>query len=319
MKSTKVLSLLLIAIIALAGCGIIEKDETEGKVIDGKEVMAKVNDKMILKSDYDRQVNQVKSALEANGQDFSTTEGKKIFKDIKEKVLEAMISEELILQQAKDNDIVMEEGEIQQAINDLEEYHGGKEALDKYLEQQGFDRQSFEVLVEEQLTINLVKEKLTSHIKVTDEEVKKYFDDNKDMFELPAPEIRASHILVDTEEMAKKIIGEINAGADFAEMAKKYSKDGTKDVGGDLGYFPKGKMVPEFEQAAFALKPGEMSDIVKSEHGYHIIKVTDERTSLSFDDAKDYIKYNLENTKKEEEMTKLLDKWEKQSNVEKYL
>ena len=321
MKTFKVSILLLILVIAMTGCQNIEKVETqEGRNIDGKEVIAKVNDGSILKSDYDRQVAQVKSALEANGQDFSTADGKKVLKDVKEKVLEAMVSDQLILQQAKENNVTLKEGEFEQAINDLEQYHGGKDALETYLKQQGFDRQSFETLVQEQLIMNHFKEKLTSHIKVTDEEVKKYYDDNKTMFELPAPEIRASHILVDTENQAKKILAEIKNGADFAKLAEEYSKDpGSKESGGDLGYFAKGKMVPEFERAAFALKPGEISDVVKSEHGYHIIKVTGERTSLSFDDAKDYIRYNLENTKKEEEFTKHLDKWEKQSKIEKYL
>ena len=231
-----------------------------------------------------------------------------------------MITDQLILQQAKDDDVVLQEGEYEQAINDLEKYHGGKDALDTYLKQQGLNRQSFEKLVQEQLIINNFKEKLTSDIKVTDKEVKKYYDDNKSMFELPAPEIRASHILVDTEDKAKEILAEIENGADFGELAKEHSKDpGSKELGGDLGYFAKGKMVPEFERAAFALKPGEISDIVKSEHGYHIIKVTGERTSLSYDDAKDYIRINLENTKREEEFTKHLDKWEKQSKIEKYL
>ena len=125
---------------------------------------------------------------------------------------------------------------------------------------------------------------------------------------------------METEDEAKKIFAELKAGADFAELAGKYSKDpGSKEMGGDLGYFSKGRMVPEFEQAAFALKPGEMSDIVKTEHGYHIIKVTDERTSVSFEDAKDYIKYNLENSKKEEEFMKHLTEWEKQSKIEKYI
>jgi foldase protein PrsA len=281
--------------------------------------MAKINDSYILKTEYDRQVSQVKSALEANGQDFSSNEGKKVLKNVKEQILEAMISEQLVLQYAKDNNITLEEGELEQAISELEQYHGGKEGLDKYLEQQGYDRDSFEVLMKEQLIINHVREQLTSDINVTDEEVKKYFDDNKDMFELPAPEIRASHILVDTEETAKKVLEELENGADFGEMAKEYSKDGTKDVGGDLGFFSKGRMVPEFEEAAFALKPGEISDIVKSEFGYHIIKVTDERTSLSFEDAKDYIHYNLENAKKEEEFHKHLAEWEKQSKIERFL
>ncbi len=320
MKTIKNLILLLVLVIAMTGCQNIEKVDTQGKIVDGKEVIAKVNDEYILESDYDRQVAQVKSALEANGQDFSTAEGKKVLKEVKEKVLEAMITDQLILQQAKDDDVVLQEGEYEQAINDLEKYHGGKDALDTYLKQQGLNRQSFEKLVQEQLIINNFKEKLTSDIKVTDKEVKKYYDDNKSMFELPAPEIRASHILVDTEDKAKEILAEIENGADFGELAKEHSKDpGSKELGGDLGYFAKGKMVPEFERAAFALKPGEISDIVKSEHGYHIIKVTGERTSLSYDDAKDYIRINLENTKREEEFTKHLDKWEKQSKIEKYL
>ncbi len=320
MRTIKISILLLICAIAMAGCQNVEKVETQGKIIDGKEVIAKVNDELILKSDYDRQVLQVKSALEANGQDFSTGEGKKVLKEIREKVLEAMINDQLILQQVEKDNITLSEEEFEQAISDLEQYHGGKDALDKYLEQQGLNRSSFEKLVKEQLVISQFKEKLTSDIKVTDEEVKKFYEDNKTMFELPAPEIRASHILVDTENEAKKILAEIKAGADFAALAKDYSKDpGSKELGGDLGYFSKGKMDPEFEKAAFALKPGEISDVVKTTFGYHIIKVTGERTSLSFDDAKDYIKSNLENTKKEEEFNKYLDEWKKQSKIEKYL
>lgn len=321
MKKLSVSVLLLILIIAMTGCQNIEKVEPkEGKIIDGQEVIAKVNDELILKSDFDRQVDQVKSALEANGQDFSTAEGKKILKDVKETVLESMINDQLILWQAKEHNIVLEAEEFNEAISQLEQYHGGKDALETYLKQQSFDREDFEAQVKDQLIISKFKEKLTSDVKVTDDEVKKYYDENKEMFELPSPEIRASHILVDTEDEAKEILAKIKDGADFEELAKKYSKDpGSKELGGDLGYFAEGKMVPEFEEAAFALKPGEVSEIVKSEYGYHIIKVTGKRTSLSFDDAKDYIKYNLESAKKDEEFAKYLEKWEKQSKIEKYL
>src|SRR5690606_36379540 len=135
-----------------------------------------------------------------------------------------------------------------------------------------------------------------------------YYDENKEMFELPSPEIRASHILVDTEEEAREILSKIRGGADFEELAKMYSKDpGTKDLGGDLGFFAKGKMVPEFEEAAFALNPGEVSDVVKTEYGYHVIKVTGRRSSLSFEDAKEDIRNNLENAKKDKEFAKHIE------------
>ena len=99
MRKLCVSVLLITMLIAAVGCQNAEK--TEGKIIDGKEVIAKVNDEYILKADFDRQVAQVKSVLEANGQDFSTVEGKKILQDIKETVLESMINDQVILWQAR--------------------------------------------------------------------------------------------------------------------------------------------------------------------------------------------------------------------------
>lgn len=321
MKLRKALSFLMVITILIAGtgCNLVEKKESTGKVIDGKEVVAKVNDEYILKSDFDIQFNQIESALKAGGQEFSSKEGKKNLDEVKRKLLDSMINDELTLQEAKKNNVKLSEGELKETIDQIEEYHGGKEALHKYIKEQGLTVKKFENIIEEQLIINKFKEKLTSDVKVTEEEVKKYYDENKELYQLSSPEIRASHILVDTEDEAKKLLSELKAGADFAELAKKYSKCPSKEKGGDLGFFGKGQMDPEFEKAAFALKPGQLSDIVKTSHGYHIIKVTDERSSLTFDDVKDYIKKELENNKKEEKFNEYLEKWKKQSKIERYM
>ena len=90
-------------------------------------------------------------------------------------------------------------------------------------------------------------------------------------------EVKASHILVEKRSEAERILEELKKGTDFSELAKKYSGCPSKKRGGDLGWFGRGRMVPEFEKAAFSLKKGELSDIVKTQFGYHIIKVTDTR------------------------------------------
>ena len=112
---------------------------------------------------------------------------------------------------------------------------------------------------------------------VTDEAVRSRYD--KEIAAAPASnEVRASHILVDSEEKAKDIIAQLDGGADFAELAKQNSSDGSAQNGGDLGFFGPGRMVPEFEAAAFALEVGKHSAApVKSQFGFHIIKVTDKR------------------------------------------
>ncbi|MDQ0456511.1 peptidylprolyl isomerase [Rhizobium paknamense] len=126
----------------------------------------------------------------------------------------------------------------------------------------------------------------------TDAEVKARYE--KEIAALPKEqEVHARHILVKTEDEAKDIIKQLDAGKDFAELAKEKSTDSNKDDGGDLGYFTKGRMVPEFEEAAFALKPGTYTKTpVKTQFGYHVIKVEDLRDAPppSFDDVQQQVR-----------------------------
>jgi len=110
----------------------------------------------------------------------------------------------------------------------------------------------------------------------TDEAMKKVYDDASKQI-TGEQEVHARHILVETEEEAKAIKEELNKGADFAELAKKKSKDPGASDGGDLGFFTKDQMVPEFSNVAFSLEPGKISDPVKSQFGWHIIKVEEKR------------------------------------------
>ncbi|MFP3727120.1 peptidylprolyl isomerase [Priestia filamentosa] len=142
-------------------------------------------------------------------------------------------------------------------------------------------------------------------VKVTDKQLEQYYKENKDNY----ISIEASHILVDKKEDAEKLLKELKNGADFAKLAKENSKDGSALNGGALGKFGKGQMVPEFENVAFSLKENEISDVVKTDYGYHIIKVTkiDKKTLKN---AKEQIKkdYIMETQSYPEEMVKLLKK-----------
>lgn len=132
--------------------------------------------------------------------------------------------------------------------------------------------------------------KTLNQASISEKEVEDYYNGNKDRFMSPAT-AKASHILVDEEENAKEIAEEIKNGLEFEEAAKKYSKCPSKDKGGDLGYFSKGKMVPEFEEATFNMDVNTVSEPVKTQFGYHIIKVTDKQPeqTRSFDEVKDQL------------------------------
>nr|WP_303874616.1 peptidylprolyl isomerase [Tepidanaerobacter acetatoxydans] len=125
---------------------------------------------------------------------------------------------------------------------------------------------------------NLNIEKLLGpSIKIEENEIKSYFDANKESFDTKE-QVKASHILVDSEDKAKEVKTKLLNGEDFAELAKNYSIDTANNQrGGELGFFARGEMVPEFENVAFSLEVGEISEPVKTDFGYHIIKVEDKK------------------------------------------
>jgi peptidyl-prolyl cis-trans isomerase C len=152
---------------------------------------------------------------------------------------------------------------------------------------------------------------------ITDEQAKAYYDDNPNLYS--TTQIRASHILVKDEATAKEILDQLKADpSKFADIAKEKSTDKTSgQKGGDLGMFAQGRMVPEFERAAFALKQGEMSDVVKTQYGYHIILVTERKEGerRPFDQVKEQIKATLRNKAIQEQQDKRYAELKQNANV----
>jgi foldase protein PrsA len=186
--------------------------------------------------------------------------------------------------------------EIEKEIENLKKMYGPQYEI--AVQQNG------EKAIRDMVKLDLLRQKAAmKDIKVTEEEMKKYYDEYK-------PKVKASHILVDDEKTANEIKAKLDKGEDFAKLAKEYSKDpGSAEKGGDLGWFGSGEMVKEFEDAAYALKVGEISKPVKSEYGYHIIKVTDKEEKKSFEEMKEEIEFELKKSK--------LDPTKVQSEVEK--
>lgn len=142
------------------------------------------------------------------------------------------------------------------------------------------------------LRTSLLQEKAaTADIKVTEKEV-------KEAYEAYEPEIHARHILVADEKTAKEVLEKLNKGEDFKKLAKEYSTDpGSAEEGGDLGWFGQGKMVPEFEKAAYALKKDEISKPIKTDNGYHIIQLLDKKKKPSFEDMKEQLENEVKTSK----------------------
>ncbi|MGZ0084680.1 peptidylprolyl isomerase [Geobacillus sp. C56-T2] len=173
-------------------------------------------------------------------------------------------------------------------------------------------QQNGEKVIREMVKLDLLRAKAAvADVKVTEKELKDYYNNYK-------PKIRASHILVKDEKTAKEVKAKLDKGEDFAKLAKEYSQDpGSASNGGDLGWFGPGKMVKEFEEAAYKLDVGEVSDPVKTDYGYHIIKVTDKEKKKSFAEMKDEIAFEVKRSKLDPStMQSKVDELVKEADVE---
>lgn len=242
------------------------------------KVLATINGKEITEADLNAAL--VKFPPERRTQ-LATDEGKK-------QLLEQVISWELLYNYAKDNNFE--------------------------------EREDYKTQIEEAkkgILTQLAVTDVISNIKVTDDEVEKYYDSKKDTFK-DAPQIKASHILVDSEEKAKEIINEIKSGLKFKDAAQKYSSCPSKDQGGSLGSFGRGMMVPEFEEAAFNLDLGKISDPVKTQFGHHIIIVEEKlpERQKSLEEVKSQIMNALVQSRQTTEYMTLVDKLKEKYNLE---
>ncbi|WP_045523853.1 peptidylprolyl isomerase [Neobacillus niacini] len=232
--------------------------------------------------------------------------------------VEQLIADKIVASEAKKQKVSVSEADLNKEVNKLKESYGGEDVFNQVLES---NNTSVDVLKEELKNYLTLRKLLEPQIEITDEELQTYFDENKDTFG-EAEQVKASHILVEDEATAKEIKQKLTDGADFAELAKEYSTDeGSKENGGELGFFPKGTMVTEFEDVAFALPINEISDPVKSDYGYHIIKVEEKKEAkeANFDDSKADIKETLIGQKMENEYSTWLEEKKKDYDIENSL
>ena len=242
------------------------------------QVVAEINGSAITTGDYNEELKNLPEYLKNMAE---TPQGRK-------EMLDTMVIRELILQQA------------------------AKDGLDKSPEL----ARKLEDLKKRLIVEAFLKKRVETDAKVGDEDLKKFYEQNKDKFKT-GEQVRASHILVKSEKEAKDVLGQIKAGGNFEELAKKYSVDASAAHGGDLGWFGKGSMVPAFEKAVMGLKEGQVSDVVKSDFGYHIIKLTGKRAAgvRPFEEVKDQIKAAIMPSKQQEVFQKIKDELKKNAKI----
>ena len=212
-----------------------------------------------------------KTLVSANG--YKVTKGELDAKleaqPVAGQVLRSMVEQALVFQYGKDHNITVTDAEIDSKIADIKQRLNDQQ-LDMALKQQGMTQQDLRDILRQQL---IIKKAVDATIHVSDKQLSDYLAQNHAVLDQPA-QVQARHILVSSLPTAQMIEAKLKSGGDFAALAKQYSTDpGTKDKGGELGFFTRGAMVKEFSDAAFSMKVGQISQPVHSPYGWHVIQV----------------------------------------------
>jgi peptidyl-prolyl cis-trans isomerase C len=227
-------------------------------------------------------------------------------------IVNQLIAGEVLYQEAVKQGYTAAGEKVDESFNSLAGQFPSREEFNTEMEKRGYTESSLKASMRKQITIQaFLDETIASKTSVTEQEARSFFDENPDRFSQEA-QVKASHILINApseapqeeKDKALKRAREITElargeGADFAALAKEHSEGPSGPSGGDLGFFGRGRMVKPFEEAAFSMKVGEISDPVLTQFGYHVIKVTDRQAgkTMSFEEVKDNLMAGLKNDK----------------------
>ena len=315
--------------LTVAACG-----SKSGKAI------ATVNGENITYSRYVQELALFKSQIQMQFGDsiWSQTfpgSDETFLQNLKTQILDNLVVNTLLKQEAEKAGLKLDEAKYNEAVKQTLDGMNKDEMLKKYYEDNKINEEYIKQMIKESMLAQAYHDDYISKNAATEDEIKKYYEDNK-ATQFTDEQVKASHILIKTQDQdgnplpqdqqdaAKAKIDDIakkiKAGESFEALAKEFSQDGSKDNGGDLGYFRKNEMVPEFEQKAFSMNVGEISEPVKTQYGYHLIKLTDKKSSTStLEEVKDSIKSTIEEKKFSDYLTKLKDDKEKVKKSEDLL
>ena len=343
MKGKKLLATLAVSAVLFAGCG-----------LKSQEAVIKVNDKVITQAQFDKAFDKQadNSVFAKMGIKIKENPNGFMYLMIKERVTNELIIKALLEEEIAKRGIKVTKDDVNEALKDIVDKVGSKEQLNLILKQNGISNAQFKKDLVEEVKMKKLALQL-GNSEVSDAEAQKFYKENVDKFKYPE-KVRASHILVSAnpveieevitsdpknkdlkpEEIKAKVNEELNARKakadklyneakvdlnNFAKLAKENSDDTTSAVkGGDLGFFAKEEMVPEFSKAAFAQRPNTISPVVKSQYGYHIILVADrmEAGQEPFEKAKNNIKNYLTNQKQLKLIDDLTESLKKNAKIE---
>ena len=222
-----------------------------------RPLAAVVDGQPIFLADYQEQVARFEAAMAGQGFDLESEDGKAMLAQMRRQVLDSMIEQVLIKQAAAQEGVAISEEELETVIQESIEEGGGQASFEEWLRTSDLTYEDFRGEIRFQLLAQAIFERITGSVPTA------------------AEQVHARHILVDTEAEAQAILTQLQAGEDFAALASQLSQDeNTKEAGGDLGFFHRGQLIsPELEEAAFALQPGQISEVVQSQFGYHVVQV----------------------------------------------
>ncbi len=319
-----VVLMMIVPVLIFQGCG--EKAEQDGKTTenagitveaDAGRVAIIVNGKEITGGEVD---HEVRLMMQQMGGRVSPDQMQSMASAVQQQAVNNIINRTLLRGAAERDNIPATDEDIAGRIEQIKSSFDSEEAFASQLETSGLTMEAFNIEIKYTIMIETLMDKITANLtKADDAQAREFYDSNMDRFEKPE-QIRASHILIkvgpedtdaikaDKRSKLAELKSRIDGGADFAALASENSDCPSSSNGGDLGFFGHGQMVKPFDDAAFALSTGEISGIIETRFGYHVIKVTEKTASTTtpYEDVK-------------EEVIQYLDGMGKQAEVEKYV